>query len=134
MKRTQLKMQVNSASSSIIWNDKGKFRWEKLPAELQVSPIKKMIVSDLNGDNYPDVICAGNDYTYDVSTGNYDANKGIVLLSNGKKQSFKILPPSESGLHFQGMVESLLYFDGDTALVVAGINRDKTAVFKRLHK
>jgi hypothetical protein len=134
LKRLKFKLYVNTPSSYIIWNDKGKFRWEKLPIELQVSPIKKMIVRDFNGDGYPDVLCAGNDYTYDVSTGYYDANKGIVLLSKGKKQSFNVLPPSKSGLVLQGMVESLLYIKGDTSLVVAGINREKIAVFKQLHK
>ena len=134
LRKLEFKLYVNTPSSYILWNDKGKFRWEKLPLELQVSPIKKMIVRDLNDDSYPDVICAGNDYTYDVSTGYYDASKGMVLLSKGKKQSFDILPPSESGLLLQGMVESLLFIDGDTSLVVAGINRDKIAVFKQLLK
>jgi len=134
LKRIELKLKVNTSSSYVLWNDRGKFRWEKLPEELQVSPIKKMIVKDLNGDGYPDVILAGNDYTYDVSTGYYDANKGMVLLSKGKKQSFDVLPPSKSGINLQGMVESLLYFDGDTSLVVAGINRAKTVVFKHINK
>jgi hypothetical protein len=130
LKRLKFKLTVNTASSYVIWNDKGKFRWEKLPVDLQVSPIRKMIVGDLNGDGYPDIIVAGNDYTYDVSTGYYDANKGIVLLSKGKTQSFDVLPPSESGLLLQGMVESLVCFDGDTSLIVAGINRAKPAVYK----
>lgn len=103
---------------------------------MQVSPIKKMIVRDLNNDNYPDVILGGNDHTYDVSTGNYDANKGIVLLNNGNnvkngQRVFKVLEPSQSGLLLQGMVESLLYFEGDTSLVVAGINRAKVALFEK---
>jgi hypothetical protein len=133
LRRLELKLYVNTPSSYVIWNDKGRFRWEKLPAELQVAPIKKMIVSDFNGDSYPDILCAGNDYTYDISTGYYDANKGMVLLSKGNRQSFDILPPSKSGLILQGMVESLLNFEGDTSLVVAGINRSKTAVFALTH-
>jgi hypothetical protein len=133
LKRLQLKLNVNTVSSYVIWNNKGKFRWDKLPAETQVSPVKKMIVRDFNGDNYPDVLCAGNDYTYDVSTGYYDANKGIILISNGKNQSFGVMTPSESGLALQGMVESLLYFEGDPSIIVAGINREKTAVFKLNH-
>ena len=92
-----------------------------------------MIVRDFNGDNYPDVLLGGNDYTYDVSTGYYDANKGMVLLSKGEKQSFDVLPPSQSGILLQGMVESLLYFEGDTPLVVAGFNRSKVAVYEH-HK
>ena len=135
LKKTQLKLYVNTTSSYILWNDKGKFRWEKLPEELQVSPVKKMIVQDFNGDNYPDVLVGGNDYSYDVSTGYYDANKGIVLLNKGSKQEkgepfFDVLEPSHSGILLQGMVESLLYFKGDTSLVVAGFNRAKTRAFE----
>jgi hypothetical protein len=128
-KRVLLKLSVNTTSSYIIWNDKGKFRWEKLPLPLQVSPVTKMIVRDLNGDFYPDVIVSGNDYTYDVSTGYYDASKGFVMLSNGRQQSFDVLPPSKSGLLLQGMAGSLLFYEGDTSLVVAGMNRAKTAVY-----
>jgi hypothetical protein len=139
IKRLTTKLYVNTLSSYIIWNDKGNFRWEKLPVPLQLSPITKMIVQDFNDDGYPDVLLAGNDYTYDISTGYYDANKGIVLLNKGKnhdpgKPSFDLLTPSQSGFLLQGMVKSLLYFKGDTSLVVAGINRAKIKVFKHTDK
>jgi len=135
LKNLEFKLSVNTTSSYILWNEKGKFRWEKLPTALQVSPIKKMIVQDINGDGYPDVLLGGNDYTYDVSTGYYDANKGVVLLNKGAKKEtgqlpFELLTPSKSGLLLQGMLESLLYFKGDTSLVVAGFNRSKTVVFQ----
>jgi hypothetical protein len=133
MKRVNLKLKVNTTSSYILWNDKGQFRWEALPKCLQVAPITKIIVRDLNGDAYPDLLLGGNDYTYDYSTGYYDANKGMVLLSKGDKQSFEILTPSQSGILLQGMLESLLYFEGDTDLVVAGFNRSKVAVYEH-HK
>jgi hypothetical protein len=139
LKKVEFKLDVNTTSSYILWNDKGKFRWERLPDALQVSPIKKMIVQDFNGDGYPDVLVGGNDYTYDVATGYYDANKGIVLINKGDKQgkgkpSFEVLQPSQSGILLQGMVESLLYFKGDTSLVVAGFNRAKVSVFKHTKK
>lgn len=137
IKKLAFKLDVNTTSSYIIWNDKGNFRWEKLPDVLQQSPIKKMIVQDLNGDNYPDVLIGGNDYTYDVPTGYYDANKGIVLMNKGRKQeknmpAFDVLTPSQNGLLLQGMVESLLYFKGDTSLVVAGFNRAGVGVYKKM--
>jgi len=139
MKRVQFKLDVNTTSSYILWNEKGKFRWERLPNPLQVSPIKKMIVQDFNGDGYPDVLVGGNDYTYNVSTGYYDANKGIVLLNKGKNQEngkpvFDVLSPGKSGILLQGMVESLLYLKGDTSLIVAGFNRAKTTVFESVNK
>jgi hypothetical protein len=130
LKRLEFKLHVNTTSSYVLWNEKGSLRWEKLPLSLQVSPVKKMIVQDLNNDKYPDIIVAGNDYTYDISTGYYDALKGIILLSKGKSRSFDVLPPSISGMLLKGMVESLLCFDGDTSLVVAGINRAKVNVFE----
>lgn len=138
LKRLEFKLDVNTTSSYLLWNEKGNFRWEKLPISLQVSPIKKMVVQDLNDDGYPDIIIGGNDYTWDVPTGYYDSNKGIILMNKGKKQeknkpSFDVLSPSQSGMLLQGMVESLLYFKGDTSLVVAGFNRSKTVVFEH-HK
>jgi hypothetical protein len=138
LKKLEFKLDVNTTSSYILWNEKGKFRWEKLPLELQVSPIRKMIVHDLNGDTYPDVIVGGNDYTYAVPTGNYDANKGFVMINNGVKKDkdtfcFDILTPARSGLLLKGMVESLLYIKGDTSLVVAGFNREKATVFRQLN-
>jgi hypothetical protein len=129
LKRVDFKLRVNTTSSYILWNNKGTFQWEKLPQQVQVSPVTKMIVSDFNSDNLPDIILAGNDHTYDISTGYYDALKGIVMLNSGKG-TFNVLSPSQSGMAIQGMVQSLLYFKGDTSIVVAGINRNKVAVFK----
>ncbi len=59
---------------------------EIIRSTCSISPVKKMIVEDLNGDNCPDVLIAGNDYTYDLSSGYYDANKGILLLNKGTMQ------------------------------------------------
>jgi len=134
MKRVEFKLHVNTLSSCILWNENGKFRMEKLPRSVQVSPVTKMIVQDLNNDEYPDIIIAGNDYTWDVSNGYFDALKGLILLNKGKNRSFDVLPPSKSGLVLQGMVESLLYFDGDTSLVMAGINRGEAVVFEHINK
>jgi|WetSurMetagenome_2_1015567.scaffolds.fasta_scaffold01528_3 enediyne biosynthesis protein E4 len=135
LKRLLFKLDVNTTSSYILFNEKGKFRWEKLPRSLQIAPVKKTVVQDFNGDGWPDALIGGNDYTYNVSTGYYDSNKGILLLNNGKDQVtdqpiFKVLPPSQSGILLQGMVESLLYFKGDTSLIVAGFNRSKATVFE----
>ncbi|MBK7133963.1 MAG: VCBS repeat-containing protein [Bacteroidales bacterium] len=135
MQRLEFSLDINTSSSYIIWNDQNSFRWEKLPVSVQVSPLKKILVEDINGDNWPDLILGGNDYSYDLATGYFDSNKGLVLLNKGKKQEngiscFNVLPASESGLLLQGMVESLLYFKGDTSLVVAGFNRANAKVFE----
>lgn len=129
MERVVYTFMTNTTSSYILWNDEGSFVWQKLPMAAQVSPIKKILVEDFNNDSYPDVLLAGNDYTYDVSTGFYDANKGIILLSKDNKPFSEVKQPSESGLLLQGMVQSLLYLDGEIPIIVAGINRDSVKTF-----
>ncbi len=129
MNRIEYTFHVNTTSSYILWNNGDKFEWEKLPESTQVSSIKKTVVCDFNNDTYPDVLLAGNDHTYDISTGYYDANKGIILLSKDNRPLTGLKTPSQSGLMLHGMVESLLYFDGDTPLIIAGFNRDKVKAF-----
>jgi len=131
LNRAEFILQVKNTSSYILWNEEGNLRWEKLPVDLQVAPIKEMVVDDFNGDGLPDVLITGNDHTFDIATGYYDASKGFVLLNNGKA-GFTVLKPSQSGFAVKGMVESLLYFEGDTSLVVAGVNRKRVEVFKKM--
>jgi hypothetical protein len=88
-----------------------------------------MIVKDFNGDGYPDVLMAGNDHTYDIATGYYDANKGLLLASKNGEPLRELIPPSESGIILHGMVESLLCIDGDPSLIIAGLNRDSVRVY-----
>lgn len=134
MERLDAKLTVSTASSYFVRNEGGKFTFEKLPAEIQLSPLKKMIIEDINDDGYIDVITGGNDYSYEVPTGYFDSNKGLILLNNGTtvksdKGQFRVLQPSQSGLLLQGMVESLVYLKGDTSLIVAGFNRASPSVY-----
>ncbi len=115
---------VNTASSYILWNDEDGFRWEKLPLPVQVAPLKKVIIRDFNTDHYPDLLLAGNDHTFDIGTGYYDANKGLLMLSEEGTPLKILLTPAESGMVLQGMVESLLYLEGENPLIIAGMNRD----------
>ena len=120
---------ANTASSYIIWNEGKSLKWERLPSATQVAPVKKILVRDFNGDGQPDILLAGNDHSFDVSTGYYAANKVVVLLGKGSR-AFEVLPPSKSGLALNGQVESLLYFEGENPMLVVGVNRDSVRVFK----
>lgn len=134
LKRLEFKLSINTTSSYIVWNDKGSFRFEKMPPSMQVSPITRMLVRDLNGDGIPDAVVGGNDYSFDIASGYYDASKGFVLLSKGAKQSFEVRPPAKSGLLLKGMIQSLQFIEGDTLMVVAGVNRDRISVYKQTSK
>jgi hypothetical protein len=120
---------INTSSSYILWNEGDGFRWERLPSVVQTAPVKKMLVRDFDGDGWLDALIGGNDYTHDVSTGYYDANKGILLLGR-EGRVFEAMPPAHSGLILQGQVGALIYVEGETPLLIAGINRDKPRVFK----
>lgn len=121
---------VNTTSSYILWNDKGKFTWERLPAEAQVAPIKKVLAEDFNGDGNLDLLLVGNDHSFDVSTGYYDSNRGVVLLGRGKR-SFEVLPAAKSGLGLKGQVDALHYFRGEPSMLVVGLNRDSIMVYRQ---
>ncbi len=121
---------VNSTSNFILWNEGGKFKWERLPSAVQVAPVRKILVRDFNGDGQLDVLLAGNDHSHDVSTGHYDANRGIVLLGKSGGRAFEVLPPSKSGLALRGQVGSLEYFEGENPVLVVGVNRDSIRVYQ----
>jgi enediyne biosynthesis protein E4 len=121
--------RVNTSSSYVIWNEGSSLQWEKLPDAVQTAPVKKMLIMDFNADGNLDALIAGNDFTYDVSTGYYDANRGMVLMGTGKK-SFRALTPAESGLAIAGQVESLVYLDGEAPSLVVGINRRNAQTYR----
>lgn len=121
--------KVNATASYILWNEAGRFEWERLPDQVQTAPVKEILIRDFNGDQRLDALLAGNDYTYDVSTGYYDANKGLLLVGKGRR-SFDLLSPAQSGLLLKGQVESLLFFEESPAFLVAGVNRDSIFVYQ----
>ena len=129
LNRVQKVFFIHTSSSYILWNEKESFSWEKLPPQAQVSPLKKSIIRDFNGDGYPDALLAGNDHSFDIGTGLYDACKGLLLLSKDGLPLKEVRTPSQTGLVLHGMVESLLYLDGDEPFIVAGINRDSVLVY-----
>ena len=84
---------------------------------------------DINQDGNLDLMLGGNDYTYDVSTGYYDALKGMIMINKGNRK-FELMKPADSGLLLNGMLESLLMIENDSPLVIAGFNRKPVVVFE----
>ncbi|MEL6654120.1 MAG: FG-GAP-like repeat-containing protein, partial [Bacteroidota bacterium] len=121
---------VNTSMSYVLWNEGGTLEWEALPRGLQMAPIKEMLAYDFTADGQVEVLIGGNDHSYDVATGLFDANKGQLLKADGRV--LRILSPQQTGLLLNGQVESLLYFEGERPYLVAGINRRKIAVFEHL--
>ncbi len=100
----------------------GTFERHDLPIEAQFSPTHGIVLHDVNGDNRPDVLLAGNDFTVRQPWGPSDAGKGLLLMNQGSL-SFDAQRPNESGFHAPGDVRDLLLVPTpDVPLVVTGNN------------
>lgn len=75
----------------------GTFVISPLPVEVQAAPIEGIVVEDFDQDGKLDAILTGNSYGNEVSTGRYDAVKGIFLKGGGDG-SFKVVPAEQSGI------------------------------------
>ena len=62
----------------------GKFERKALALPCQVAPLFGMVTDDYNNDGHPDILITGNSYSTEVSTGNYDALTGLVLIGDGR--------------------------------------------------
>ena len=102
----------------------GKFERKALPLQCQFAPIFGMVTGDYNSDGHPDILITGNSYSTEVSTGNYDAMTGLLLLGDGKGN---LAPAISSATGFwanrdsKGMVQINLA-DSISAILVANNN------------
>lgn len=130
-----LHYQVDNFASSIFLNEgNGTFTVHELPEEAQISPIKKIIVHDVDEDGNPDIIIGGNLFEIHPDVARSDAGNGLVLRGDGTG-GFVPVPSFESGLYIPGNVKDLKLIDTPNGkiLIVAnngeilqvfGISRD----------
>ena len=104
-----------------------KFRVEDLPQAVQFSSVNRILVDDVNGDQYPDLILGGNDFEYQPQFGQLDA--GFFNLLLGTATGF--LEVEHSGVKGTGMVRSMneLTIKNQKHLLI-GINNEKAQVYK----
>ncbi|MFM7154835.1 MAG: hypothetical protein ACKOZV_12015, partial [Bacteroidota bacterium] len=84
-----IRLEANTFQSMYFENTGGlNFQPHRLPDELQYSPVKSALVSDINGDGKPEVIVGSNWYDCNIEMGRYDASYGNVLTigTNGQMQ------------------------------------------------
>jgi hypothetical protein len=100
----------------------GTFARHDLPVEAQFSPTHDIVLHDVNDDDRPDLLLAGNDFTVPEPWGPSDAGKGVLLMNQGNL-TFDAQRPSESGFYAPGDVRALLLLPTPEApLVVVGNN------------
>ena len=103
--------KVDIFSSVVLYNTgNNSFELKKLPNECQFSVINGIVVEDINGDDLPELITAGNRFQVEVETTPSDASVGILLINTGNR-TWKSIKPLESGIYLNGDIKDLLYID-----------------------
>jgi len=78
-----------------------RFEFVPLPRFAQLAPINAIVARDLDGDGGLDLVCVGNHFGPEPSTGRFDGSLGAVLRGDGRG-GFTAVPPAESGLVVSG--------------------------------
>jgi hypothetical protein len=92
-----LHYEVDTFASIHLHNDGGgRFTASPLPNPAQISPVRGIVVHDVDGDGHRDLIVAGNLYDAEPNTPRADAGNGLWLRGNGRGH-FAPVPAVESG-------------------------------------
>jgi enediyne biosynthesis protein E4 len=132
--RQALHYRTDTFASVVLHNNgSGRFTMTRLPSLAQISPIKGIIVRDIDADGHLDLVVGGNLYETEPNTPRADAGNGLWLRGDGKGQ-FLPVSPAESGFLAPLDVSSLsLLRTGPGDAIVVGNVADSLQVF-RIHK
>jgi hypothetical protein len=129
---TSLLLQANTFSSSYLENlGNNQFNFSGLPTAAQLSPVYSMRTDDYNNDGYQDVLLAGNFFGSRIQFGRLDANKGLLLLGDGKG-NFQEVPSANSGLFINGEVRDIarVRLASGKDLVLFSLNNDSLRLYQ----
>ncbi len=127
-----LHLEVTTFGSMMLINEgNGKFSEKYLPNLAQISPIKRIIAEDFNGDGQLDLLLVGNMYEAEVETPRYDAGNGLLMLGDGKG-NFEPQPITRSGFFAPKNAKDMALLrtiNGEKLLLVAN-NSDVPQAFR----
>ncbi|QIP17528.1 VCBS repeat-containing protein [Spirosoma aureum] len=131
LKQAVIKRSFTGASVLLLNTGKGKFMFQPLPIEAQISPMCSAVFMDYDGDGRPDLALAGNFFDVLPEIGRYDASYGVVLHNEGKATDhsiqYKAVNPAVSGFFVRGQVRRMKLL-AQRQLILAK-NNDRVQVF-----
>jgi hypothetical protein len=95
-----------SASYVALSTPSGNFQIVPLPVEAQLSAVRAILPTDLNGDGHTDLLLAGNDVDLIPQFSRLDALFGALLLNDGSGR-FRFVPEHLSGMCIKGMTRDI---------------------------
>lgn len=100
-----------------------------LPIEVQESPLYAIKAIDVDADGDLDLVTGGNFYRSKPEVGRYDADRGDVLINDGKA-NFTAASLAESGFAVTGEVRDILWLKGQLGnRLLVSRNDDVPALF-----
>jgi hypothetical protein len=98
------------ASGIFLQQANGTFVFQPLPRVAQIAPINAFVFRDLDGDGKPDLLCVGNNFGPEPSTGRFDGGVSVLLKGDGRG-NFQPVLPAQSGFVVVGDARSAVALD-----------------------
>ncbi|NER10336.1 Repeat domain-containing protein [Muriicola jejuensis] len=117
------KKQLYELGTLYFSNDgKGRFSRKELPVLAQASSTHDILIYDLNGDGFKDLLLVGNTYEISTQLGRMDASHGLILL-NDQRGNFRWQPTPEIDISGPARCIVKIKINGTDHFVI-GINDD----------
>jgi len=127
-----LKRSVLFKSCLFLNNGDGTFEICEFPTVAQFSPVRDILVKDINKDGKMDLVLIGNNYSVRPSYGRYDASYGWCLLGDTGHR-YNALMPVESGFKIIGDARRILPIEVlGKYYLVASVNDGNLQIFQLL--
>jgi hypothetical protein len=127
------RLSVNTLSTTLFLNRRGRFEARALPDEAQFAPIFSPQVADVDGDGHEDIFLSQNFFAFAREESRLDAGRGLVLRGDGKG-NFKPLPFSGIKIYGEQRGAALADFDNDGRVDLAvAQNGAATKLYRNRH-
>ncbi len=125
-----LKLEVFTTSSMVFINDEGNFSPKKLPLQAQLAPTYSILVIDMDGDGFQEMIMGGNQYRAKPKVGIYAGSYGTIV-SAMKNNTLEVYDPDRSGFFVGGEIRDIKTIATNSEeLILVARNNDTLKVFK----
>ncbi len=117
--RSSRKQATRFESTLFINRGDGSFESRNLPMEAQFSPIRDLLVGDIDHNGIPDLLLAGNNYATRPSLGRQDASFGWLMVGYVDLE-YECLWPGQSGFFVSGdaRIMHLIEIEDEAVLIV----------------